>query len=344
MQLIPIHGPAGRPRGAPASRASATAPPYYELTPEAWIERLVDAGARRIHLVDLDGAFGGARQRLLRPVPEALSRARFQLGGGLRSRAGRGAGAAGRLRRGGGHPGRGAPASTAGPGPGRPGRRGPGPAQGGRWCPRLARPPQSPAPPRMVFEALLDLGITRALVTDVNRDGAMDGPGLEAAALGGRPGLPGPGLRRPARPDDLEMLRPCPGWSPPSPARPCWTDGSPEDPRDRRPPRKEPADGRETHHPLPGRQGRPRGQGHPLQGPARHRATRRSWRVRYDLEGADELVFLDIAASNEGRTTREAWVRGGGPGRSASPSRSAAGSPAWTASGACCGPGPTRSP
>ncbi len=30
--------------------------------------------------------------------------------------------------------------------------------------------------------------------------------------------------------------------------------------------------------------------------------------VRYGQEGADELVFLDIAASNEGRTTREAWV------------------------------------
>ena len=30
--------------------------------------------------------------------------------------------------------------------------------------------------------------------------------------------------------------------------------------------------------------------------------------VRYGLEGADELVFLDIAASEEGRTTREAWV------------------------------------
>ena len=30
--------------------------------------------------------------------------------------------------------------------------------------------------------------------------------------------------------------------------------------------------------------------------------------VRYGQEGADELVFLDIAASEEGRTTREAWV------------------------------------
>jgi cyclase len=30
---------------------------------------------------------------------------------------------------------------------------------------------------------------------------------------------------------------------------------------------------------------------------------------RYDLEGADELVFLDIAASIENRGTREAWVR-----------------------------------
>jgi len=30
---------------------------------------------------------------------------------------------------------------------------------------------------------------------------------------------------------------------------------------------------------------------------------------RYDTEGADELVFLDIAASIENRPTREAWVR-----------------------------------
>jgi len=31
---------------------------------------------------------------------------------------------------------------------------------------------------------------------------------------------------------------------------------------------------------------------------------------RYDKDGADELVFLDIAASLENRGTREAWVRG----------------------------------
>lgn len=30
---------------------------------------------------------------------------------------------------------------------------------------------------------------------------------------------------------------------------------------------------------------------------------------RYDAEGADELVFLDITASLENRSTREAWVR-----------------------------------
>lgn len=30
---------------------------------------------------------------------------------------------------------------------------------------------------------------------------------------------------------------------------------------------------------------------------------------RYDLEGADELVFLDISASLENRGTRESWVR-----------------------------------
>jgi cyclase len=30
---------------------------------------------------------------------------------------------------------------------------------------------------------------------------------------------------------------------------------------------------------------------------------------RYDLEGADELVFLDISATTENRGTREAWVK-----------------------------------
>lgn len=30
---------------------------------------------------------------------------------------------------------------------------------------------------------------------------------------------------------------------------------------------------------------------------------------RYDAEGADELVFLDISASDEGRATQENWVR-----------------------------------
>ncbi len=30
---------------------------------------------------------------------------------------------------------------------------------------------------------------------------------------------------------------------------------------------------------------------------------------RYDFEGADEVVFLDISASDEGRSTQESWVR-----------------------------------
>ena len=30
---------------------------------------------------------------------------------------------------------------------------------------------------------------------------------------------------------------------------------------------------------------------------------------RYDLEGADEVVFLDISAGEEGRSTQETWVR-----------------------------------
>ena len=58
----------------------------YDLEPEAWVERLVRAGARRIHLVDLDGAFGEPRQPLFRRIPRRWPEVRFQLGGGLRTR------------------------------------------------------------------------------------------------------------------------------------------------------------------------------------------------------------------------------------------------------------------
>lgn len=59
----------------------------YDWTPEAWIERLVSAGAKRIHLVDLDGAFGEARQPVFAAFPKRWPDVYFQTGGGLRSRA-----------------------------------------------------------------------------------------------------------------------------------------------------------------------------------------------------------------------------------------------------------------
>ena len=59
---------------------------YYDWTAEAWVERLVEAGARRIHLVDLDGAFGEAQQPVFRAFPQRWPKVRFQTGGGLRSR------------------------------------------------------------------------------------------------------------------------------------------------------------------------------------------------------------------------------------------------------------------
>ena len=58
----------------------------YPTAPEAWVRRLVEAGARRIHLVDLDAAFGEAPQQALRGFARAWPGVRFQLGGGLRSR------------------------------------------------------------------------------------------------------------------------------------------------------------------------------------------------------------------------------------------------------------------
>ena len=59
-------------------RASASS---YPVTPEAWVARLVAAGARRIHLVDLGAAFGDPDQgasfsyyaAVLLPEPSAVA-------------------------------------------------------------------------------------------------------------------------------------------------------------------------------------------------------------------------------------------------------------------------------
>jgi phosphoribosylformimino-5-aminoimidazole carboxamide ribotide isomerase len=150
---------------------------YYDLEPTTWVERLLDAGAQRIHLVDLDGAFGLARQGAFRLFPKLFPEAVFQLGGGLRSRAAIdevlglgfeavvGTLAVERPRELAGLPNariicaldlKGDRIATKG------------------WQ------AESSCESTDVFESLLSLGFDRALVTDVSRDGAMTGPGLEA--------------------------------------------------------------------------------------------------------------------------------------------------------------------
>ena len=63
--------------------------------------------------------------------------------------------------------------------------------------------------------------------------------------------------------------------------------------------------------------------------------------ARYDAEGADELVFLDITASSDARDTTVDMVTGW-PSRSTSRSRSAVASAPSRTPAACCAPGPTR--
>jgi phosphoribosylformimino-5-aminoimidazole carboxamide ribotide isomerase len=165
-------------------RASAN---VYPVTPEAWVRRLAEAGARRIHLVDLDAAFGGAPQAALRGFAKAWPRAAFQLGGGLRSRD-----AVARVLEDGFEAVVGTlalerPEALRGLDASRliaalDLRQGAPVVRG--WTETARRTLEDVARP------LLDLGIRRALVTDVDRDGALAGPGLEAlrlvAALGFR--------------------------------------------------------------------------------------------------------------------------------------------------------------
>lgn len=152
---------------------------YYDWTPEAWIERLVGAGAQRIHLVDLDGAFGEARQPTFRAFPGRWPAVRFQTGGGLRSRAAvQGAldlgfdAVVGTLA-----------VEDSAALAGLPGERIvlALDMKGGDLVTRgwEAKAPRST---EEVCRSLRDLGFTRALVTDVGRDGTMEGPGAEAIA------------------------------------------------------------------------------------------------------------------------------------------------------------------
>ena len=61
------------------------------------------------------------------------------------------------------------------------------------------------------FKALLSLGFRRALVTDVSRDGTLEGPGLEAAAFVAREGFQVQASGGLKELSDLEPLKGIPG-------------------------------------------------------------------------------------------------------------------------------------
>lgn len=181
---------------------------YYDLAAEAWIERLVSAGARRIHLVDLDGAFGEARQPVFREFPQRWPGVRFQTGGGLRSReAVQGAldlgfdAVVGTLAME-------QPRALAGL-----------PAEGivlaldMKDGELVARGWQAPAgrDTGVLCRELRGLGFGRALVTDVGRDGTLEGPGTAAIARIAEHGfrVQASGGLRDLR--DLENLKSIPG-------------------------------------------------------------------------------------------------------------------------------------
>ena len=178
MQLIPsldlMRGRLVRLRHGDPQQAT-----FYDLTPEEWIRRLATAGARRIHLVDLDGAFGSARQGQFEAFPTRFPGIRFQLGGGLRDR---GAieevlnlgfdAVVGTLAVEQPSALRGLPSDRV---------IAALDLKGDRIVTRGWQAPSACASAD-VFEALLSLGFDRALVTDVSRDGTLEGPGLEATA------------------------------------------------------------------------------------------------------------------------------------------------------------------
>ena len=100
--------------------------------------------------------------------------------------------------------------------------------------------------------------------------------------------------------------------------------------------------GQEARDPLPRRRGRPRRQGRPLREPARRGRSGRA-RDRYSELGADELVFLDITATLEGRGPLLELVE-----RAAEeleiPFTVGGGVRGSRTRGRCCAPAPTRSP
>ena len=185
MQLIPsldlLQGRLVRLRHGDPTQAT-----FYDLDPEDWIRSLVEAGARRIHLVDLDGAFGRPRQGRFTTFPARFPGIRFQVGGGLRDRAAIEEALAlgfdavvGTLAVEQPSALRGLPAGRIVVALD---------LQGDRIVTRGWQA-SSECASTDVFEALLTLGFDRALVTDVSRDGTLLGPGVGAAAWVAREGF-----------------------------------------------------------------------------------------------------------------------------------------------------------
>lgn len=181
---------------------------FYAWRPEAWVEKLVEAGANRIHLVDLDAAFGEPRQRQLLSFPGRWPEVRFQIGGGLRTEA-----AVQEVIDAGAEAVLGTLALEA------PERLAGFPADRliaaldlrGETLVCRGWTEASPLGLEAAADRLLGLGVDRALVTDISRDGTLEGPGLAAlqqvAALGFRVQASG-GVRHLA---DLEPLAGMPG-------------------------------------------------------------------------------------------------------------------------------------
>jgi phosphoribosylformimino-5-aminoimidazole carboxamide ribotide isomerase len=185
MQLIPsldlLQGRLVRLRHGDPKQAT-----FYDLEPEEWIGSLAEAGARRIHLVDLDGAFGLPRQGRFTDFPARFPEIRFQVGGGLRD-----LGAIQEVL----DLGFDAVVGTLAVEQPSTLRGLPGSRivlaldlQGQRIVTRGWQA-ASECASADVFEALLTLGFDRALVTDVSRDGTLQGPGVAAAAWVAREGF-----------------------------------------------------------------------------------------------------------------------------------------------------------
>jgi phosphoribosylformimino-5-aminoimidazole carboxamide ribotide isomerase len=175
----------------------------YPFPADAWIEKLVLAGSTLVHLVDLDGAFGEARQPELLEYPKKYPGVRFQLGGGLRDE--------GRVREAIDHGFLAVVGTLAVTDPDalRPFRaedvvlaldvrekdvvvRG--------WTESAKRPAEE------LFRDLRGRGFATALVTDVDRDGLMAGPSLEASGWVASFGFSVQASGGVARLDDLRAL------------------------------------------------------------------------------------------------------------------------------------------